>query len=229
MSERIENILTPLEQGTPTPFIDSPGEFLCKAIAQLLKAVPQWALIYGDDIDGYKRMDYGIRQLPALRIYTDGDTKDFEDWFVEGDIILDSILPASIRRNDMQQIQDSLAAAMMQQFRRPSFFNAVTNFTPGLNELGKRFVTDKSLGYAWQDGEEPVPLTQMTVNFKIDLRQWDNYLESTNRTKDDPFETTLATLAKIALKIQALNDDGTINTTVPTTGQDTIVIKNSGG
>lgn len=224
MSEKIDSVLIPLESGTPTPFIDSPGEFLCKTLAAQLKLVTQWAGIYGDDIDGYRRMDYGIRQLPALRIYTNGDTKDYESWFVNGDVVLDSILTPSIRRNDMQQIQDTLASAMLQQFRRPTFFNAISAGVPGLNELGKRFVTDKGLGYDWQTGEEPVPLTQMTVNFRIDLRQWDNYLESTNRTKDDPFEVTLATLAKVAAQIKGLNEDGSTNVIVPSTGADIIKV-----
>ena len=41
---------------------------------------------------------------------------------IEGDIVMDSIYPASIRRLEMQQIPDSVAAAQLQQFRRETFF-----------------------------------------------------------------------------------------------------------
>ena len=54
-----------------------------------------------------------------------------------------------------------------------------------------------------------VPLVVMSVNFRVDLREWDLYLESDNRTVDDPFERTLATLVTIACTIAPQNDDGT--------------------
>lgn len=207
---------------TPNPFIDGPGEFLCKVVAENLRKDPHWCKIY-TFIDGYKREDYGMENLPVLRIYTEGDTKDFEDWFINGELKLDSIFPASVRRGELQQIQDTIASAMQQQFRRTPFFNAVSQSVPALNMLGSRFVTDKALGYAWQDGDELVPLTQMTVNFRIDLRQWDLYLVQQNRTKDDPFDITLATLERIATSIHGLKDDK-VEVVVPQTGVDIIKV-----
>lgn len=223
MTERIDVIRDALEQNKPSIFIDSPGEFLVKTLAQLLKAESHWVQIYGDAIEPYLRMDFDVRDFPALRIYCEGEHKDFESWFVEGDIKMDSILPPSVitSRQLTQQIQDSLSSAMLQQFRRTPFFNAVSAAVPGLNELGKRFTTDKALGLEVSD-DEYAPLTQMTVNFRIDLRQWDLYLTETLRTKDDPFDITLGTLQRIHNVINALNDDKSVNLKVPATGQDIV-------
>ena len=224
MGTRFEKLRADLETNEPSIFIDSPGEFLVKTLAKLLLAEPHWAQIYGDAIDPYMRQDYDVRAFPALRIYSDGDTKQFESWFVEGEIQLDSILPPELvtARQLTQQVQDTLSAAMLQQFRRPEFFDAVSNAVPGLNELGKRFETDKSLGLELSE-DEYAPLTQMTVNFRLDLRQWDLYLEQTLRTKDDPFDVTLGNLQRIHNVIKALRDDNaTTELTVPTTGQDIV-------
>lgn len=222
MVERIDNIeysskpptvLPSTDEGKgSTLFLTSPAEFLCEQAAKQLQASPTWRALFGDSIDAYKRMDYSQRALPALRIYNNVYDKQFESWFIEGDLVLDLIFPASIRRSDTQQIPDTVSGALLQQFRRMSFFNAMNAVVPALNELGKRFRVDKTLAFEW--GDDLVPLTQVLVNFKIDLRIWDTYLESDNRTKDDPFERTLADLKLIATRIQALNDDETVNVEV---------------
>ena len=54
-----------------------------------------------------------------------------------------------------------------------------------------------------------VPMAQVTINFRLDLRQWDIFLEEHNRTVDDPFEQTLADLALIVATIHPVNDDFT--------------------
>lgn len=195
MTERIDNL-------KPTVFLDGPSEYLVKTLAALLAAETHWKQIFGEAVDGYKRMDYGIRNLPALRVYSNGFTKEHESWFMVGDIVLDLIMPPSLRRNELQQAQDTLASALIQQFRRPSFFAAIEAAVPGLNELGKRMTVDKSMGFEW--GEEYVPLTQISVNFRLDLRQWDRYLEDESRTKDDPFDVTLAALTAIGTTIEGL-------------------------
>lgn len=198
MSERINKL-------DSNPFLDGPAEFLVKSIAQRLLAVPQFAKIFGDSIDCYKRMDYSIRGLPAMRVYNNQFVKDYESWFINGSVTLDLILPASLRRQELQQVQDTLSAAVVQQFRRPGFFAALEGDVPGLNELGKRVEVDKSLGFEW--GEQIVPLTQITLNFRLDLRKWDDYLEAQNRTKDSPFEETLGDLEKLYGVIEGLKSD----------------------
>lgn len=205
MPERIEEV-------TQDKFIDSPGDFICQKISEQLVLVPQFKAIFGDAIDAYKRMDYSVRALPALRIYNNTYQKPDESWFINGDIIADIIFPANLRRLETQNLQDLLTGALMQQFRRPTFFLTLTGLIPGLNELGRKFNVDKSLGFEWDNNE--VPLTQITLNFKLDLREWDLYLESTDRTKDIPFEKTLANLDTVVNTVQGLRDD---NTTVEVT------------
>lgn len=201
MSERIDAL-------TPTLFLDGPAEYLAKSIAVEIALVTQWATLFGDAIEHYQRFDFGMRELPALRIYNVTYRKEFDSWFITGDITLDIIFPASIRRDDLQDIPDRVSSALVQQFRRPGFFDAVEDRVPGLNELGKTVSVDKGLGFNFgkEDGEI-VPLTQINVNFRIDLREWDAYLESEGRTKEDPFEETLENLEQIASTIRALDDD----------------------
>lgn len=206
MTERIDLLV-------PNPFLDGPADYLVKTIAEKLKAVAQFKTLFGDFIDPYKRMDYPLRALPALRIYNNGFTKTAESWFIDGDVVLDVIFPANIRRDQLQALQDVVSSALLQQFRRTPFFDQVTNAVPGLNELGKVFEVDKALGFEW--GEAIVPLTQITVNFRLDLRQWDLYLESDERTKEAPFERTLKTLERLVGSIDGLRDDQTTEISVP--------------
>ena len=223
MVERIDNVeyttkppvvLPSTAEGRGTPlFITSPGEFLCVQSARILQESPSWRALFGDNIDPYKRMDYSQRSLPALRIYNDAYDKQSESWFIDGDLVIDMILPPSLRRSDLQQIPDTISSALLQQFRRVDFFNAVSAVVPALNELGKKFHVEKALAFEWN--EDLVPLVQIRVNFKIDLRIWDSYLESDYRTKDDPFERTLGDLRTIATTIQGLNDDDTVNVSIP--------------
>lgn len=205
MSERIDVLTDSYEGDKTTIFFDGPAEFLVKQLAAKLKAVPEFAEVFGESIFGYLRQDFSIRQLPGMRIYNQRFTKEYESWFITGDVKIDVIFPASIRREETQQLQDTLSAAIVQQFRRPGFFSAMEAVVPGLNELGKTVSSDKSLGFEW--GEDVVPLTQLTINFRIDLRQWDEYLEATNRTKEQPFKPTLGDLKRIVSVIEGLRED----------------------
>lgn len=186
-------------------FYVGPEEFLINAIKDEIKKVTQFNALFGDSIDAYQRQDYSIRELPALRMYTERFTKEFDSWFVAGDLKVDIIYPASLRRDQLMQYQMTISSAIIQQFRRVSFFNAITEKVPGLNELGKRVDIDTSLGF--QREEEIVPLTQITLNFRIDLRIWDDYLTQTNRTKDEPFCETIVDLDRIVSVIQGLKDN----------------------
>lgn len=209
MPERIDNVKYTKPAFGTTLFLDGPAEFLAFKVADEIKKLQVWNTMFGGFVDFYRRMDYPIRAFPALRIYNENATKQFESWFIEGDLLMDVIYPASIRRNETQQLQDTLSSALLQQFRSTTFFNSVAEGLgePGtLNELGKRFSVDKSLGFEWN--QNIVPLTQITVNFKIDLRKWDEYLTQSDRTKNLPFEKTLGDLERLVTTVAALRDDG---------------------
>lgn len=187
------------------PFIDGPADTLVKATAQSIAKVKQFKLIFGENIDVYERVDYNIRQLPALRIYNHEYTKEQESHYIRGELLMDIIWPPSLRRAELQRFQDVLSSALLQQLRRPNYFKDLVAAVPGLNEHGKVFTVNKALGMRWE--EDYVPLTEIRVNFRIDLKVWDAYLESTGREKTDPFDVTLKDLELIAAQIQPVRDD----------------------
>ena len=189
------------------PFIDGPAEALVKAVAASIATTPEWKYIFSDNIDVYERIDYSFRALPALRVYCQHYRKEQESHYINGELVLDVLYPASLRREELQRFQDIVSSAMVQQFRRESIFQTLRAQVPGLNELGKIFEVDKSLGLVMEDGA--CPITQMKPNFRIDLKIWDAYLESTGRTKDDPFNVTLKDLVSVVAGIIPVRDDGT--------------------
>lgn len=211
MPQRIDNLqYEPTKLPTREPeetdlFITQPAEFLVQVLCDNLKKSEHWTRLFGEYIDSYKRTDYSVRSLPALRIYCDKWRRDFESWYINGDILLDIIWPASIRRVENQKLPQTLAGAMLQQLSSTTFFMEIDKQVPGLNELGKVFSSDMSMGFQWED--QILPLTQLKANFRINLQDWDEYLTSDNRTVNDPFERTLADLALIATTIQGLNDE----------------------
>jgi hypothetical protein len=209
MSERIDQL------ADPTLFLSGPAEFLAARVAANIALVPQFLAVFGSRIDPYTRHDYGARELPALRVYNEQYVKQFESWFIEGEICLDVILPPSTHRSLQQAYSDTITAALCQQFRRPTFFDTLCSEVPGLNELGKTFSADKSL--AFQSGTNVVPLTQIRANFRLDLRAWDAYLETDSRTKDEPFGRTLLDLEVLHTQIQGLLDDDALEVQVNST------------
>lgn len=186
-------------------FLTQPAEFLVSEVAEFFRGTERWSKFFGESIDDYCRYDYSTRQLPAMRIYIDRWTKQFESWFVEGEMKIDVALTPSLRREELQQYSQTLAGAIMQQMRSPSFFQLIDSAVPGLNELGKTLSSDLTMAFEYQDGV--VPLVQVTANFKIDLREWDLYSESDNRTKNEPFARPLGDLRKIATTIEALRSE----------------------
>lgn len=188
------------------PFLDGPSEFLCKAVCDELKKVRAFALTFGEFIDPYMRMDYSIRNLPALRVYNESFVKSSQNWWITGELKLDCIWPASLRRVELQALPDMIGAAMVQQFRRTRFFNAVLDEVPGLNWLGKDLRVDKTPGFELREGEI-VPLTQIVADFRIDVSAWDRYLEQDARTVDEPFERTLKDLETIIGTIGGVRED----------------------
>ncbi len=203
-----------VERFAENPWLNGPGQYLVKSLAAQLLIEPTFKIIFGEFIDGYMRQDYDMRNLPALRIYNEQGEKTSEDWFIDGEITMDVIFPASIRRLETQDLPAMTIAATINQFRRPSFFSTMGGLVPGLNRLGRTVKYDNSMAFNIGDGM--CPLTQMKIDFRVDLRQWDRFLESDYRTKNDPFIRTLEDLRRIVVTTQALADD---NKTVESTTQ----------
>lgn len=207
MMARIDSI-------TPDLFIDSPGEFLVKQLCLELLKVDEWRELFGEYIDPYQRQDYPFHALPALRVYNLGYTKESDSGFVNGNVTADVLLPAELRREQLEQVTDTITTALLQQFRRPTFFQTLSELVPGLNQLGTIFDVDKALVFQW--GENEIPMAEIRINFRLDLRVWDEHLTETGRTKDDPFNVTLGNLRKIASEIRGLRDAGDTEVKVTT-------------
>ncbi len=212
MSERIDdlkyekpNTLSTKEPLESDLFLTGPGEYLVQVFVAELNKDPSWKKLFGASIADYERMDFSMRELPAMRVHTPHYKRDFESWYENGEIIIDVIWPPSIRRGELQKLPATIAAAMVQQLSRPEFFQTICDQIPGLNELGKSIDVDMTLGFQWQD--EIVPLTRIKANFRILLQEWYDYLNDDYRTKDDPFHRTLSDLKKIVATIEALRSD----------------------
>ena len=199
----------------PSPFLDGPGEFLVSNIAKYMREEPHFKKIFGDSVDDYDREDYSMRELPAMRFYSFQYTKETESHYITGNVFCDVILPPSIRRKETEKIPSQLANALLQQFRRPCFFQAMQLVVPGLNELGKVFTVDKSLVFQNTKQDDECPVVHITINFRLDQKQWDEYLEMQGRTKNDPFDVTLENLELIATTIQGTDDTGKVDITLP--------------
>lgn len=201
-----------LDRLTPQLFLDGPTEFLSKNIALQIIAESHFSQIFSDSVVPYDKEDFSIRELPALRVYNREYTKEHESHYIFGDIYIDLIMPPSLRRDQTEEMTGQIAAALLQQFRRPRFFLAMLDAVPGLNELGKVFRVDRTLTYQNTKQDDECPVTQIKLNFRIDLKAWDTYLENTGRTKDDPFDVTLANLRKIATTIQGIKETSDLET-----------------
>ncbi len=187
-----------------------PGDRIAETVANVIRTWPVFKRIFGDSIVDYKRTDFSARELPALRIYNDRGRNDSDTWYLGGDITLDIIFPASIRRSQTKRLPSLVTSALLALMRSQRFMAQVKENVPGLNELGKTFGYDHSLGFIAADTEEINPLTQVTINFRILLAEWDEFLESDDRERDTPFERTLGDLETILLKIVGVNDAGEV-------------------
>lgn len=211
--ERLDNLnYQPAEhastiEGVETDlFLTGPQEFLIRTFCDLLKAQPLWLKLFGDNIDPYMRMDYSARNFPSMRVYCDKWGRNFETWYNNGDLQIDIIWPASIRRTELQQIPMTIASALEQQLSSPKFFEALCAKVPGLNEFGKRLDVDMSKFFSYGE-DDAYPFTRLKVGFRIDLAAWARYLESDNRTKDEPFQRTLKDLRLLVGVIEGLRSE----------------------
>lgn len=194
-----------------------PGDRIAQVVAEELQAEPVFRRIFGEAIFSYKRMDIGVREMPALRIYNDTGRKEGETWYLSGDLKLDVIFPADIRRQNTQRFADLVTSALIALFRAQPFFTRVRSRVPGLNQLGWFFSFDKSLGFKPGEDVDPCPVTQLTVNFRVLLEEWDRYMETDDRTSQQPFEKTLGDLERMYIEIFAEDDAGAEQVPVLTT------------
>ena len=186
-----------------------PGDRIVETFVDILKAEPVFAEVFGESIYGYKRMDIGARELPALRVYNDSGHKEAETWYSGGELTIDLIFPLSTRRDDLQKLTDTATSAILSELRRPSVLASMRDKVPGLNRLGWTTDYDKALMFQPSEEEDPVPMTQIVADWRVLLAEWDRYLEGDGRTVDEPFKRTLANLKTLYFKVFGVLDSDT--------------------
>lgn len=201
MGDRLDQI------ENPSWFLQ-PADGIVAGMVALLKMEPVFAKIFGEEIDGYKRMDYGARAFPAMRIYSDTGRNEGVTWYAQGDVKVDVILPASVRRDDLQVFADRVTSVLFAQIRRQPFLDSMRKLVPGLNELGKLFSWDKGLAFQPAESEDLFPMVQLVVHYRVLMEEWDRFLESDERTVDQPFERTLDDLLTFYMTLIAQDDAG---------------------
>lgn len=157
------------------------------------KAEQRWA--------DYQRFDWSMRQLPAINVFESGiEDKTSDQGFLNGTLQIQVFWPASFRRSDLMRIPNAFKGVLEQFFASKYtkdmldelYFIQRPMKVYGLNELGKTLTwSPNTEGFV---GSETVPVTILDVKYRIDLRSWYRALEFMGRTKDNPFEETLANL-----------------------------------
>jgi hypothetical protein len=203
-------------------FLEGAGQYLVpRLIAQLAKVAP-FATLFGPfvGIDSpkqrwadYQRMDWSMRQLPAINVFEgEQESKQSDNGWDTGTIKIQVYWPASFRRSDLARIPKAFHSAILAFFTSDLAFALLDSrankdasiIVPGLNELGKEIVDQKNMEGIVES--ELVPVTMLDVRFRIDLRAFYRFLESTNRTIGQPFEATLADLVEVKGEYDGVTD-----------------------
>lgn len=208
-------------------FLTGPTEDLvAKTLIQLSKIKPFTDLFghYKKDTAGnkstdnqrwadYQRMDWSVRQLPAINVFeSDTESKQSDQAFMDGSIQIQVFWPPNMRRSDLARVPSAFKGALQNFFSSKYVMDMLDEIyyvqrdckVSGLNEYGK--VLNWSPNVEGLVESELVPVTILSVKYRIDLRAWYRALEFDDRTKDDPFTRSLEDLSQIFGEY-----DGTIN------------------
>lgn len=152
----------------------------------------------------YNREDWSIRQLPAINIYeAESEDKTSSNAWLNGTINFMAIWAPNQRRSDWARVGNAFKGAMQNFFESVQVRNMLDELyyitrpekVPGLNEYGKTMVWSPNIEGIVEG--EYVPVTLVSVKYRLDLRSWYRWLAFTERTKAVPFEHPLAPLTQI--------------------------------
>jgi hypothetical protein len=164
----------------------------------------------------YPRMDWSIRQLPAINVFeSESENKDSDNAFLNGAITVQVFWPPSFRRSDLSRVPAVFKAAIENFFASnyvQSMLDELSSIQRpmkvyGLNEFGKQLSWTPNVEGLM--GDEAVPVTMMSIRYRIDLRAWYRALETMNRTKCDPFTESLKALEEISGTLFGVTDPET--------------------
>lgn len=189
-------------------FLTGPGEDLVPKLLLQLSSVPQMKELFGPyiaDTTGnktsdqqrwadYNRMDWSIRQLPAINVFEAAtENRDSDQAFLRGTVQIQVYWPPNFRRGDLARVPAAFRGILnnffSSHYTRLMFDEIYWHQRPmkvnGLNELGKMLTWSPNVEGLVE--AEMVPVTILDVQYRIDLRSWYRALEFQTRTKKDPF------------------------------------------
>lgn len=185
-----------------------PSEVLVKKFMEALQREPRFIKLFGafkgiaEDNQrwaDYQRFDWSHRHLPAINIYeSETDEKTSDQAWLLGTIKLMVLWPAAMRRSALTRVQKKFQAALLEWLSSDlcySLLDPMPGFNeatkcPGLNEFGKSTLDTKNVEGIVDS--ELVPVTMIDIKFRLDFRKWFMWLEQEYRTKELPFDVTLA-------------------------------------
>lgn len=212
-------------------FLDSPGEFIVANTLLQLSKVPQYVELFGKytplyDADkhrvgvndlqrwtDYQRTDWSMRQLPAISVFeSNNESKQSSNGWLTGNISIQVYWPASQRRSDWSRVHEAFKGTILNFFESALVRDMLDEHfsikreekVAGLNEYGKEITWTPNVEGLVEN--QFVPVTVIDIRYRVDLRAWYRFLEEDYRTKDQPFERTLADLVELRGEIL-----GTIN------------------
>lgn len=202
-----------------TALLTGPGEDLVPKLLVQLAAVPGFTELFGpykpiqpgkntqpqnQRWADYDRWDWSLRQLPTINVYeAETEDKDSDQAFLRGTVNLQVFWPPNLRRSDFARVPSAFKGAL-QNFFSSDYVKAMLDELYwiqrpvkvwGLNELGK--VMNWSPNVEGVIENEMVPVTLVSVRYRIDLRAWNRALVFMDRTKAQPFAETLSDLTVI--------------------------------
>lgn len=189
-------------------FLTGPGEDLVAKTLLQLSSVPQFVKLFGpykSDASGnknsdqqrwadYQRMDWSLRQLPAINVFEAQDlNRDSDQAFLRGTVQIQAYWPANMRRGDLARVPATFSAILENFFSSdyvakmldPHFTIERPMKVFGLNEYGKTLNWSPNVEGLVET--ELVPVTILNVQYRIDLRAWYRQIDFTTRTKANPF------------------------------------------
>jgi len=211
-------------------FLAGPGEDLVSKTLMQLAKIKGFTDLFGKYTPGsddqrwadYQRFDWSTRVLPAISIFEAQDeNKESDNAFLNGTISIQTYWPPNFRRSDSRRVEVAYKGALQNFFASKYVENMLDELyfiqrpekVDGLNEYGKTMSWSPNV--EGLIGDELIPVTILNVQYRIDLRAWYRALEFQDRTKDNPFEKSLAPLEVIGGIYQGRDEPGTIHIEVP--------------
>lgn len=179
----------------------------------------------------YSRFDWSIRQLPVINVYeAESQDKTSSNAWINGAINLMALWAPNQRRSDLSRVQMAFNGAIQNFFESQQVIDMLDEIywherpakVPGLNEYGKVMTWSPNVEGLVED--QLVPVTLVSIKYRLDLRAWYRALEFQNRTKQAPFYNSLSDLTVIGGDyIGVIKDDGSgVEIRIP----DEIVVSN---